>query len=233
MCTKRNIFGALMINNEYIRGSFLFEGVRDEVIDKCLANSVFEIIRYHRKDPIYTPSSFEHKIGIILEGKCRVNRLRCGCSPLPLNTLYPGDSFGVLAMFTGREEFPTEIVAEKDSVIAYISQESFEKMILLSGEISLNVIRFLANRINFLCDKVSSFSSDNVEQKLARYLVSLSQSTGCHELKFNKKAAAESLNTGRTSLYRALQSFAENGIIKINEKTITILDYDSLERITK
>ena len=99
--------------------------------------------------------------------------------------------------------------------------------------VSLNIIRFMCQRITFLNEKIATFSGDNVEQKLARLLLSDSINTGLDEFKFNKKRAAETINAGRASLYRALDTLSEKGLILLNNKTIKILDRQGLERISK
>ena len=44
---------------------------------------------------------------------------------------------------------------------------------------------------------------------------------------------ADKLGVGRASLYRALDSLADSGVIKLETKKIFIIDPKGLERITK
>ncbi len=97
----------------------------------------------------------------------------------------------------------------------------------------MNVIRFMSERILFLNEKIATFSGDNVEQKLARLLLCEKIYTDSCEFAFNKKKAAETINSGRASLYRALESLAEKGLITFDNKIIKIIDLCGLERISK
>lgn len=221
-----NISGALS-------SFFLFEGISDADKEKCISVCKMETRVYSKGEAIYSHSDFEKKIGLVLDGECRVERQRNDASSIPLNSLCVGDSFGVLAAFTGRDEFPTVVVAKRLAKILYFSKTELIEMISVSPQISINIINFLAGRIEFLCDKISSFSSDNVEQKLAQYLLSEYKSSNSLTLKINKKHAAESLNSGRTSLYRSLEKLEERGVIKIDKKIIKIIDLEGLERIAK
>jgi len=216
-----------------MRSSFLFRGLNDDEFEACIKEVSRDIERYSKGDTIFDPGAFDRKIGFVISGEATVGRTKSCGDVIPLNSLKKGDAFGVLAVFNGREEFPTVISARKDCEILFVSREELDRMMRISHKLTINLIEFLANRIGFLCDKISSFSSDNVEQKLARYLFSLYKESGSTELKFNKKHAAESLNTGRTSLYRSLESLVECGIIEIKEKQIYIIDPKGLERITK
>ena len=100
-------------------------------------------------------------------------------------------------------------------------------------QIAFNIITFMANRIGFLNGKISTFSADNVEQKLANYILSEYRSRADPVFDFNCKRASESINSGRASLYRAIDSLTKKNILKLENKKIFILDLEGLERILK
>ena len=232
MCTKWNTNEGNM-NTIWIESSFLFKNIPRQETISLVESIEIEYKEYAKGEIIYSPNSFDKKIGIVVSGRCIVEKMRASGEPIPLNTLNVGDAFGVIAAFSGRGEFPTNITSTDDTVIAYFTQDSLVSLMNKNVNISLNIIQFLTGRINFLNDKVFSFSCDNVEQKVAMYILSLFKKSGKSELKFNKKKAAESLNTGRTSLYRALSSLEDEKIIKIEGQTITITNILKLERKTK
>lgn len=222
-----------MEDNKSIHHSFLFKNISAEDIRKLIASVPPLPVTYTRGEAIYTPDGYEKKMGIVLSGECTVERVKPSGDRVPLNSLYPSDAFGILAVFAGDDEFPTYITAKKRAEIVFYSREDLEQLMKLSHSVSMNLLTFLADRALFLCGKVSSFSSDNIEQRLAMYLYNLYLSTGSNIVKINKKRVAEELNTGRTSLYRALDSLQEGGFISIDDKTIIIIDLEGLERISK
>lgn len=221
------------MRNEWIDKSFLFQNITNSESLKLISALDVEYKDYAKGEVIYQPDKFEKKIGFVVSGECRVEKIRNDSHGIPLNLLTSGDAFGIVAVFTGCEEFPTAIYANKDTKIAYFSKNSIEILMKKNHFISMNIIYFLANRIMFLNAKISSFSSDNVEQKTAIYLLELSRTTNSKTVKFNKKLAAQAINVGRTSLYRALDQLEADGYIKINENNIIINDLDGLERKTK
>ena len=82
-------------------------------------------------------------------------------------------------------------------------------------------------------NKVHTFSGATVEKKLANYLILTSKKQNSGEFELNRKKTAELISTGRASLYRALDSLAQNGFISFDSKNIYILDPEGLERISK
>ena len=218
-------------NSNLYKNFFLFKGLSDDEKTSLLEESTPEIIVFSRGDTAYSKSDNEKKIGYVIDGKCEVCHTRSDGTKVVINILNQGDSFGVLAAFSDNE-FPTEIVASKNTKIAFFKKEDIIKFIKSQGEIAMNVIDFMVNRIEFLNEKIITFSGISVEQKLSSYLLSEAKSKG-EIFEFNRKKTAEAISAGRASVYRALDSFVEQGIIDFDSKKIYIIDRKGLERISK
>lgn len=224
------------MQNSIIRSaskSFLFEGLNESKIDSLLKLCSPVIKTYQKNGVIYSPDKFQREVGIIIGGKCRVERLSDDGRAIPLNDLSEGDAFGIVAAFSERKYFPTHIVALCDSTVAFFTKNDVVRLIEENNKIALNVIGFMSNRIDFLNDKILTFSGHNVEQKLAKHIYDLYISSGTSTFPFNKKKASEQTNVGRASLYRAIDSMTSDGIISFDERKIIIKDPQGLERLLK
>ena len=142
--------------------------------------------------------------------------------------LLPGEGFGILAVLLNGEDFPTYIYAKRSTEVVFIEKTSFLGL-LDNPTISFNMIRFLAERVKFLNGKIATISAGAVESKLSHYLISLYEKYGDTIVGFNKQNAAKALGSGRASLYRALSSLVEKGIISIEKSTLKILDIEKLK----
>ena len=216
----------------FLSDVFLFDGMEKNIVFEALSLIDPIISTYERKDEIYSPSSYKRNIGFVYKGECRVERVRHDGSTVPLNVISCGNSFGVVSVFAEEDEFPTKIIATKSTCVIYITKSDLEKLILKFPEISLNVIRFVSKKIIFLNKKVATFSEDSVESKVASFLLEEHTKYGA-EFQFNCKRTAEYISAGRASLYRAIALLSEEGIIKLENKKIYILDPQGLERKTK
>lgn len=216
---------------EFLLKTFLFSSLLREDAMNILSKLSFEVKTFGHGESIYTPHQYEKKIGFVMSGECVINKLKSDGSLVPLNTIKEGDSFGILAVLSVEEEYPTQIISSRASKILFINQEDFLSIIKKHPDVSMNVISFLTKKISFLNRKISTFASDNVEQKLASYIVLEFKKNLKKEFSFNCKKTAESLNVGRASLYRAINSLTEAGLISLNNKKIYILDLIGLERI--
>lgn len=217
-----------MTKIEFFAKTFLFRNIPHEKIEALIENSVTEL-RFERGELIYSCDSFEKMLGFVFEGECEVVSKN---SRVPLNSLLPYSSFGITAIYSPEEEFPTNIYAKRASGVYFIKRDSLMEMIQKCPDISGNIIAFLVSRISFLNKKIATFSGENVECKLAEYLLNMQKKVG-NSFDLNLKHTAEEINAGRASLYRALSSLEACGIIKRNRKSIIIIDPKGLERIPK
>ena len=216
----------------FLKDTFLFNNIDKNAITSLLESIVTEEKSYRRGELIFSPDEFEHKVGFILRGECLVGR-QSGGSFVPLNTISSGGSFGILTVFSARDEFPTLVKAKSKCSILFFSADAIRSLVERSPTVSMNVIEFMARKINFLNDKITSFSGGSVEEKLAGYLLEQMKKHASLTFDLNKKKSAEALNCGRASLYRALSILEEDGYISFNDKKINIADPEGLERILK
>lgn len=217
---------------KFLSDVFLFRDVDEKVLDSTLKRITPKVKCYLTKEVIFAPHDYEPGLWFVISGECTVERIKNDGNSLPLNTLKSHDSFGIMSLFAGGEEYPTSVVAKKNTELIFFSKQDVDVLINNSPKIAMNVIRFLADRVAFLNGKIATFSSDSVEEKLANFLVIQKRKLGS-DFSLNCKKTAEAINSGRASLYRALASLEEKKLIKTENKKIIILDPEGLERISK
>ena len=220
------------MDKNFIMNTFLFKGLCGDEL--TLATKVIQPREKHfeKGEIIYGAKEHHDEIGFVKSGVCQIGRMQSDGEFLPLNTIGKYGSFGVLSIFSSCE-YPTSIYAKKSCDVFFIKKDDVMMLITLFSTVAMNVITFLSDRIAFLNDKISTFSGGNVTEKLAAYLISVSKRHGSLEFTFNKKLAAEAINSGRASVYRSLSSLEENGTITLDNKKIIINDPTGLERISK
>lgn len=218
----------------FISDTFLFKNIDAEKIASLTDGLEISVRNYETGDLIYTHSEFDRSIGFVFDGECVVEKSRGEIlPPIPLNKLKRFDSFGVLTIFSGASKYPTDVRARKASTVVFISEKDIRNLIQREPQTALNIIEFMANKIDFLNDKISTFSADNVEQKLSKFLLLEHRKYNSMTFDFNCKRTSESLNAGRASMYRAIDSLSGKGIIKLENKKIFISNLEGLERISK
>lgn len=224
----------MLITNivEFCSSLFLFSGLDSEQTHKLLSEISPEFCEYSRGDTVFSRNSCAKKIGFVYSGCCEVCRKTNGKN-VSLNIISKGSSFGITSLFSENYDFPTEIRAVCKSTVMFITKSDIDKIVKKSYVVALNIMRFLTDRICFLNERIATFSSQNVEKKLANHLLVEFHRTGESELFFNCKKSAEAISVGRASLYRAIDTLVGEGVIKFESKKIIIIDPIGLERISK
>ena len=211
---------------------FVFYSVPKPEAEAMISAASPQICRFERGDVIYSPQKFTRHIGFIAEGECEVLRHRENATDIPLNTLYPYDSFGILSLFSDRQDFPTEIRAAKPTVVLFFPLQDVLSWIRQSEKVSVNLLTFLCNRVEFLNRKIGTLSGKDAESKVAAELTDMYRRFG-ETFTLNAKKTADAVGCGRASLYRALDAFTAAGYIEYSNRKILIKNPDGLERISK
>ncbi len=220
----------MKITANALEGLFLFDGIAPSNYIKIVEKYSPAVCEYSKGDIIFSKEEHREVVGFVLSGECEVHRPR-GERDVILNTLLPKSSFGILSVFSN-EDYPTKIFARKNTAVLFFSKNDILNMCEEEPIISLNIIKFLSERIAFLNKKIAAYTGSSVEEMLATFLYNEYKKRG-DSFPLNCKRCSETLGVGRASIYRALSSLISEELITFNEKQINIISPSGLERKTK
>lgn len=215
---------------EILSKSFLFKGLDTKTLSGIIEANQPKINSYKRNDLIYPNQNPEEAVGFIMQGNCEIRKPRTDSGKTVINILSPGDSFGILSVFSD-DDFPTEVYATVNSTVLFFSKEQIVDFANNYSQISTNIITFLAERVNFLNRKIATFSAKSVESKLASFILDECEKQSSDTIIFNAKKTSEEIGAGRASVYRALSSLQDSGLIVFTNKQIQVTNKNDLERI--
>ncbi len=183
-----------------------------------------DAVRYHRGDAVYSTDTFRRAVGLVLDGSVTVYALGDSAHRVVMNRLGVGDMFGVAALFDEQSDhYVTEIVADSDTGVCFIDQDTMSRLLAEFPALAETYIRFLSGRIRFLNRKLSVLTDGNAENRLYHYLLSHRDAQGIVHLPGSMTELASTLNMGRSSLYRSLDTLVSSGILCKEGKTYRIL----------
>ncbi len=176
-------------------------------------------IAYHRHEPVYTTHAFRRAVGLIVRGSVVVR----STGDTVINHLRAGDLFGVAALFDKEDDaYVTTITADSDTVIRFIPQETMSRLFAEFPTLAEAYIRFLSGRVRFLNRKLSTLTVGNAENRLYHHLLSLQDEQGIIRLSCTMTELANTLNMGRSSLYRSLDTLLREGLLTKEGSTYRI-----------
>ena len=147
-----------------------------------------------------------------------------------------GDFFGEEDLF--RDGIATYTVeALEDTKVCMLTKSEFRQILIDNPSISIKVISELGERINRLEDALQSSGSRSVDTRISLLLIDFSKRYGEESLEgikvhlpLSREGLANYLGIARETISRKLGQMENEGIISsINNKTILILDMDTLK----
>ena len=184
---------------------------------KNLIKEYGEEVTYNKNEVIFSHSEFKNKIGILFKGTAKVYK-----GKMPLSVLESGDVFGAVTLFSDKDYFTTDIIAQSDCKIIFISKEGIKFLLKNNEKFAENYIGYLSDRIYFLNSRIDFLTSDNVENSLISFIknnADYSQNKPFLKIKSYSELALK-INSGRASLYRAMDNLEKCGIISRDGKNI-------------
>lgn len=184
---------------------------------------------FNNADIVYSPECSQKQVGIILDGTAIVEPLNSNKKVL-LRTLSTSDMFGIANLYTHDQPFISLIIAKSPCRVLFLDADAFRTLLEKDSNAMRSYLEFMSRKIVFLNKKISTLTAGDTEKKLAFFLAE-NQYDGRFLQHTSMVAIAETLNVGRASLYRALDSLESRGLISRSGKEILIPDANALLNI--
>lgn len=136
----------------------------------------------------------------------------------------------ILFLFGQANRFPVQATAQEEATALVIPRTTVLKMLGMNETILKNYLDLSADFASRLSRKLHLMSFRTIRQKVAIYLLELSQKTASDTLELDKtkSALAEYFGVARPSLERELTRMQQDGLILSDRKNITLKDKKAL-----
>lgn len=214
--------------DELLAGSLLFSGLPSDQLQKVADIAVRK--RYPKGASIF----FEGEPGIgfymVASGKVKIFKTSFDGREQILHIFGSGEPFGEVPVFHGNP-FPANAVALNDSEVLFFPRAEFVGLIHSHPSLALNMLAVLALRLRRFTTQVENLSLKEVPGRLASYLHYLMEEQQRQDqvvLDIPKGQLASLLGTSSETLSRIFSKMSEEGLIRVEGKTICILDGERL-----
>ncbi len=169
-------------------------------------------------------------LGVLLSGKAAIYGRDSGKRVL-LNRMEKGSVFDAATVFFSEKAIVSTVVAGSKCSVLFIERSVLETIIESDPAVAHDYIIFLSDKIGFLNRKIIAFTAKKADGALAGFL--LDHIGEGDTLAVNMTRLASTLDMGRTTLYRAVETLKEAGAIAYDGREMRILDKKVLRDITK
>lgn len=209
----------------------LFADLSSEEIEQLLDEIEYKIIDYNRHEVFAISGMAVQNMDIVLAGSMTTKMISPSGKEVIIGHLYPGFIVASAFLFSDDNHYPVNVETDSETTILRISKESLVDLINFDDKIRFNFINVISNGASFLSKKVRFIGLSSVYEKVSAFLMkeAMQQKSRTIHLRHSRKEIAESFGIQKYSLLRVLSEMEMKGIIKVDEKSITILDSDILQ----
>jgi len=128
------------------------------------------------------------------------------------------------------------VTAVDDATLLFVSKQDFQALCLAHPQVALKVLRVVGARLRRLVGIIEELSFSTVRHRLASFLLRLARTEGKHAadgvevtLPVSNQELASQIGTVRELISRNLSRFQSEGLVRIDGRSVIILDLKALE----
>lgn len=195
--------------------------------------------RYGPHDEIIGRESDSRDVYFVISGRVRVVNHSLSGREIAFHEMDAGDYFGELAAIDGRPRSAT-VVALTDSLLASISPDTFNNLLHDHPEMTIDVLRELAQFVRVSTDRIMELSTlgahNRVHSEILREARALA-SEGDNSARITPIPVhadiASRVSTTRETVARVLSDLAKQGLVTREKNALVVSDLDQLEKIVE
>ncbi|MFP5283645.1 MAG: Crp/Fnr family transcriptional regulator [Actinomycetes bacterium] len=219
---------------EVLKKAPLFTGMEDEAAT-ALAETM-GTIRLNKGQVLFREGDADDRLYVVVSGKIKLGRSGSAGRENLLAVLGPGQMFGELSLF---DPGPRSSTATAVTACEIRTLEHDELMSWLSGrpEVARGLLGQRAARLRRANDVVADLVFSDVPGRVAKQLLELAKRFGDqrddgihvhHDL--TQEELAQLVGASRETVNKALADFAARGWIRLEPRSVTIIDAARVER---
>jgi CRP/FNR family transcriptional regulator len=212
----------------------LFAGLPDEVTQTLAAKLGQRT--FARGMVIFHKGSPGQRLYLIHSGQVRSFVLSNDGHEITLNLLGPGECFGELAMLDGGPRSASAMAQER-TVVYTLERQAFLDLVETQPALARRAMELVTQRLRHLITHVESLSFLDISGRVAACLLDLAEHHGqpvdagvVVQSHLTQAELASYAGATRESVNKALGILRDEGLIRQEGQTLTILDVDGLRR---
>jgi CRP/FNR family transcriptional regulator, cyclic AMP receptor protein len=220
--------------DDVLRKAGLFQGVAPEDVE-ALGNQ-FEVIEAPRGTTLFQEGEPGDSLYIVLEGKVKLGRRSSDGRENLVAVMGPADQFGELSLFDPGPRTATA-VAVTDARLARLPKQALQTWVQERPQIAIQLLHVIARRLRRTNTMLADLIFVDVPGRVAKQLLLLAQKFGSvdsgqlrvtHDL--TQEELAQLVGASRETVNKALADFASRGWLRLEGKSVVILDRERLAR---
>jgi CRP/FNR family cyclic AMP-dependent transcriptional regulator len=202
-------------------------------LDQLLGHARVET--YRARQPIFQKGAPGHGLLAVMRGKVRIGSIGPDGGEIVLNTMSEGDVFGEIALLDGKDR-TADAVAMTECELLAIDRRDFVPFVHANPEIALRLIAVLCGRLRHTTEQIEDVVFLDAPSRLAKRLLQLAGALGqparagaAPVVTISQRELGSMIGVSRESINKQLAAWQQDGMIKLEQGTIKLLDTGALQ----
>lgn len=196
-------------------------------------------VRARKGQVIFVEGEPGDRLYVIVEGKVTLGHSASDGRETLLAVLGPGEMFGELSLFDPGRRTATA-TALTDATVLGLGRDSLRPWLTGRPEVAEKLLQALAQRLRRTEDAMADLVFSDVPGRVAKALLELSDKFGVvrdeelfveHDM--TQEELAQLVGASRETVNKALAEFVSRAWLRVEQRSVTILDVERLQRRAK
>ena len=202
------------------------------------ASERIEMVRYNKNDIIHHDGDESKYMWMLISGKVRIYKEGIGQRQQIIRMLKPYDLFGYRAVIAS-EPYNSNASAFESCSVYHMKAADFVQLVRTNGLFCYHIMLAMAKDLAISELQTVNLTQKHIRGRLAESLLQLRESYGYDEdgqtiaMQLPREDLANMSNMTTSNAIRTLSQFAQEGLICVDGRKVTILDESALARISR
>ena len=212
----------------------IFRGITENEAEYLLKKIHFQIKSFSKDEVVVVAGDPVLNLNIIISGSVRGEMIDYSGKTIKIEDIEAPKPLATAFLFGQENKFPVTVTANNDAKILTIPVSEFLKLLQMNTLILKNYLNSISSRAQFLSQKLHFLSFKTIKGKVAHFLLQQAgEKFHSVELKNTQQQLADLFGVTRPSLARIFGEMQKEGLIRISNKTVTLLDKMALNELIK
>lgn len=222
------------MSDDALRSATLFSGLDEEAAESMIAS--MSTVQLNRGDTLFTEGETGRELFVVTEGKVKLGRTSPDGRESLLAILGPGQVFGELSLLDPGPRSAT-VTAVTDAALNALSHDALMPLLAEHPAVARAMLNQLAGRLRRTNEVVGDLVFSDVPGRVSKALLDLATRFGRraddgihvnHDL--TQEELAQLVGASRETVNKALADFASRGWLRLEPRSVVLLDPDRIHR---
>jgi CRP-like cAMP-binding protein len=215
-----------------LRQHYLFRRLSEDAFQVILERSGIQMLK--RNEMLFEAGDSASRFFLVRNGQITLFQSSPDGNEKIVDIIGPGQTFAEAVMFMEGSRYPVNSKATIDTELFYFDNALFMKQLEHSSSLCFSLMADMSSRLKGLLTEISELTIYNAKHRLISYLlghISDLKDQPTIRLTATKSMIASRLSITPETFSRILSRLKKDGLIKIEDEAITLLEAEKLKEI--